>query len=118
VHCVEFDGVEFDHVEFDYVEFDHLHEPRYDRSVIPQHVRPLFWDIAVETFDPQAWPRYTIERVLEHGADDDVQWLRRIVTPEQIQGVLRTTRRLSPRSATFWALVFEVPASEVPALQK
>jgi len=81
--------------------------------VIPQHARLLFWDINVETFDPQAYPRYTIERVLEHGDEPDVAWLLRVVSTQQIQDVLRTTRRLSRRSASFWALVFGVPAGEL-----
>ena len=81
--------------------------------VIPQHARLLFWDINVETFDPQAYPRYTIERVLEHGDESDVAWLLGVVSRQQIQDVLRTTHRLSRRSATFWALVFGVPAAEL-----
>jgi hypothetical protein len=82
-------------------------------TVIPQHARLLFWDIDIETFDPQAYPRYTIERVLEHGDEPDVAWLLQIVSRQQIQDVLRTTRRLSRRSARFWALVFGVPAAEL-----
>ena len=81
--------------------------------MIPQHVRPLFWDVNLEHFDPAAHARYTIERVLEHGDEDDVAWLLRVFTKEQIKDVLRTDRRLSPRSANFWALVFDLPTREV-----
>ena len=85
--------------------------------MIPQHVRPLFWDANLEDFDPTAYPLYTIERVLEHGDEDDVAWLLRVFTKEQIHDVLRTDRRLSPRSANFWALVFDLPTREVAALR-
>jgi len=78
----------------------------------------LFWDVHVDRFDPTAHPRYTIERVLEHGEEEDVAWLTRVFTTEQIRDVLRTDRRLSPRSATFWALVFHLPSGEVAALQR
>ena len=88
------------------------------KPVIPKHLHSLFWDTNVDNFDPTAHPRYTIERMLERGEDEDVAWLLRTFTPEQIQDVLRTDRRLSPRSATFWALVFKVPAPEVAALQR
>lgn len=83
----------------------------------PGRLRSLFWDVDPDTFNPAAHPRYTIERVLEHGEDDDVAWLVRVFTREQIQDVLRTDSRLSLRSATFWALVFDVSAAEVAALQ-
>lgn len=86
--------------------------------MIPHHLRPLFWDTAPDTFDPTAHARYTIERVLEHGEEEDVAWLTRTFTREQIQDVLRTDRRLSARSANFWAIVFHLPTREVAALQR
>lgn len=86
--------------------------------MIPQHVRPLFWDTNIETFVPEEFPRYTIERVLEHGGEDHVAWLLQVFSRDQIREVLRTDHRLSPRSANFWALVFEVPAPEVAALHR
>lgn len=88
------------------------------KFVIPQHLRSLFWDVDLDRFDPVAHPRYTIERVLEHGEEEDVAWLTRTFLRHQIQVVLRSDHRLSPRSANFWALVFEVPAHEVAALQR
>lgn len=84
--------------------------------MIPQHLRSLFWDTNSDTFDPIAFPVYTIERVLEYGDEDDVVWLRRTFTREQIVDVLRSDRRLTPLSANFWALVFGVPAHDVAAL--
>lgn len=85
--------------------------------MIPKHFQSLFWDTNVESFDPAAYPRYTIERVLEHGDEADVAWLLRTFTKDQIQDVLRTDSHLSPRSANFWALVFNVPAADVAALR-
>ena len=84
--------------------------------MLPSHLSSLFWDTNLHDFDPVAHPRYTIERVLEYGDEPDVAWLTRVFTREQIQDVLRTDRRLSPRSATFWALVFDLPPGEVAAL--
>lgn len=82
------------------------------------HLQSLFWDVNVATFDPAAHPRYTIERVLEHGEDEDVAWLTGLFTTDEIRDVLRTDHRLSPRSANFWALVFKLPASDVAALHR
>lgn len=85
--------------------------------MVPQYLRPLFWDTNLEEFDPGAYPVYTIERVLEHGNEEAVAWLRRTFTEDQILEVLRTDRRLSPRSANFWALLFGLPPEEVAALR-
>jgi hypothetical protein len=82
----------------------------------PERLRALFWDTNIERFEPKAYPRYTIERVLEHGDEEAVAWLLRLFTRDEIRAALRDGRRLSPRSATFWALVFNVPIEDVAAL--
>ncbi len=84
--------------------------------MIPEDSRLLFWDTNLENFDPTAYPVYTIERVLEYGDEEEVAWMRRTFTPEQIVDVLRTDRHLTPLSANFWSLVFNLPAPEVAAL--
>lgn len=82
-----------------------------------QDLRLLFWDTNLEGFDPAAYPRYTIERVLEYGDEEAVAWMRRTFTEEQILDVLRTDRKLTRLSANFWALLFNVPVEEVRALR-
>ena len=84
--------------------------------MIPQPLRPLFWDIQPETFDPAAHPAYTIGRILEFGDRDAVRWLKETFTDDAIINVIRTDRRLSRRSANFWALVFGLPTEHVTAL--
>ena len=77
----------------------------------------MFWDANLDELDPTAYPFYAIERVLEYGGDEEaVGWMRRTFTDEQILDVLRTDRRLTPPSATFWAFIFGVRASDVAAL--
>lgn len=83
--------------------------------MVPKELQPLFWDTA-GAFDPVSYPDYTILRVLELGDDDAVAWLRRTFAEEEIRRVLRTERRLSPKSATFWALVYGIPEDQVAAL--
>jgi hypothetical protein len=75
--------------------------------MIPPHVQRLFWDTDIEHFDPSRHPRYTIERVLEHGDEDSVGWLLQVFTRDEIRAVLRGRHHLTPRSANFWTLVFQ-----------
>lgn len=84
--------------------------------MVPEPVNRLFWDVDPATFDPAAFPHYTIERVLELGDESAVAWLRSLFTPAVLAAVLRSSRRLSPRSANFWALVLRVPRDQVRAL--
>jgi hypothetical protein len=84
--------------------------------MIPSNLRTLFWDTNLDTFAPEAHPDYAIFRVLELGDEAAVAWLRKTFTEAEIRRVLSTERRLSEKSATFWALVYRVPSREVAAL--
>jgi hypothetical protein len=84
--------------------------------MIPQRLHPLFWDVNADSFSPESHPGYAILRVLEYGDQQAVSWLRQTFSEAQIREVIRSERRLSRKSAGFWALVYGIPANEVRAL--
>jgi hypothetical protein len=84
--------------------------------MVPVDLKPLFWDTNLETFTPEEHPDYPIFRVLEFGDESAVRWLRQTFSEAEIRRVLATERRPSPKSAAFWALVYDLPAGEVTAL--
>ena len=85
--------------------------------MIPQDLRPFFWDTNPDTFSPAAYPAYTIARILEYGDQKAIAWLEATFSEAQIVEVLRTERRLSRKSANFWALIYHIPLDEIAALQ-
>jgi len=85
--------------------------------MIPSQLQTLFWDTNLDNFKPEDYPDYTIFRVLECGNEEALAWLRKTFPESEILRVLRTERRLSRKSANFWALVFGVPFREVVALK-
>ena len=85
--------------------------------MIPPELTPFFWDIRTADFDPSSYPDYTIARLLEYGDEKAITWLRENFPETEIRRVLHTERRLTRRSANFWALVYGIPASEVAALE-
>lgn len=84
--------------------------------MIPRHLHTIFWDIDADAVDPAEWPEYAIFRVLEFGDDAAVTWMREHFSEAQIRSVLASERRLSAKSANFWALVYQMPFGEVAAL--
>jgi hypothetical protein len=84
--------------------------------MIPQYLHTLFWDTNLNNFSPTDYPEYTILRVLEYGDRDAVAWLRQTFSEAQIVKVLRTERRLSRKSANFWALIYGITPHDVAAL--
>jgi hypothetical protein len=85
--------------------------------MITKELQPLFWDTDTKTFDPISYPDYTIFRVLEYGDERALAWLRKNFGAVEIRRVINSERRLSAKSATFWALVYRVPSRNVAALR-
>jgi len=86
--------------------------------MIPRYLQILFWDTDLDTFQPEAYPDYTIFRILEFGDESAVAWLRQTFSESEIRRVLCAERRLSRKSATFWALVYGVPSDQIAALDQ
>lgn len=88
----------------------------YNLHVIPRHVRPLFWEIDADAFDPRSYPRYTIGRILEWGDERAYAWLKEVFSEAEIKDVILRERRLTRRTANFWSLIYGLPRDEVAAL--
>jgi uncharacterized protein DUF6922 len=86
--------------------------------MITKELQSLFWDTNTDTFDPIAYPDYTIFLVLEYGNERALVWLRENFGDNEIRRVISTERRLSAKAATFWALVYQIPARKVAALSR
>lgn len=84
--------------------------------MVPSNLQTLFWDTNLDTFNPAEYPDYTILRVLEYGDKAAVAWMRATFSEDAIRRVIRTERRLSPKSANFWALIYRIPRGDVAAL--
>jgi len=84
--------------------------------MIPQHLRPLFWEIDTDSLDLQKYLDYVIGRILEVGTDEAVSWMKATFQDDEIKKVVREDHRLSPKSATYWALLYEIPTAQVIAL--
>ena len=84
--------------------------------MIPNNLRPLFWDIKLDGFIPTSNPDYTIARILEYGDEHAVAWMRKTFSEKKIVEVIHNERRLSRRSARFWALIYRIPDEAVAAL--
>jgi hypothetical protein len=85
--------------------------------MIPKHLQPLFWDVNLANFNPAAYPDYTIARILELGDENAVTWMKGTFSEAEIRRVIAHERRLSRKSANFWALVYGIDPDEVAALR-
>ena len=62
--------------------------------MIPSSLQTLFWDTNLDTFKPEAYPDYTIFRVLEYGDEEAVKWMRQTFSEAEVRRVLCSEHRL------------------------
>jgi len=84
----------------------------------PQFLKKYFWDIDFTKFNVETHPKFVIERILEYGNDRAIVWMMKHFKKDEIIAVLTHLRGISPKSANFWAVVFNVSREKVICLQK
>ena len=87
-------------------------------SLLPDHFRAYFWDTRFTGRELLDWPEHTIERVLEYGQWKDIRFLREIVGDEAIRSVVKSSRRLSPRTVNLWTILLSISKRETSCFQK
>lgn len=72
------------------------------RSKIAQK---YFWDVDFETLERKTCNPFMVERILEYGDEEAIKWLKKKCSAAMIREVISSSRRLSPRSRSYWKLV-------------
>ena len=66
----------------------------------------LFWDTNPEWIDIKKNARYVIERILDFGRPDEVRWLFKTYSKEEIKRVMNLPRsQVTDKSKSLWTLL-------------
>jgi len=79
-----------------------------EKKAVPARFSALFWDADPRDIDVKQNARYIIERVLEVGGLDAVQWIQRMYSTSLIIDTCETSRKLSAKSKNFWEIWFGI----------
>lgn len=74
---------------------------------VPEVFHYLFWDTDTEKIDLKKNARYVIEKVLDMGGLDALQWIQRLYPTKLIVETLEMSRKITPKSKNFWAIWFK-----------
>jgi hypothetical protein len=76
-------------------------------KIIAEHLRPFFWETDLSKIDIEENKQYIIERILEFGDKDAVQWLFSFVSLFDIKSTLKNSKRITQKSKNFWSIFLE-----------
>lgn len=85
---------------------------------IPNFVKEYLWDVKVNDLDTKKHATFIIERVLEYGDEEAFGWLSKNFKKEKIKEILKKSKRISPKTGAFYALVFDMPKESLLCIQK
>ncbi len=83
------------------------------KRFMPEQFRPLFWDVDWDTLDIERNRDFIIERVLNMGDQLSVCWLCKEYSQIHILQVVKTSRRLSKKTARCWQNYFGLCEEEM-----
>ncbi len=84
--------------------------------MLPEELHKYFWEYEAQALDETGDRYQIIERILEYGDLEANRWVWHFYAREQIAEVVRTSRRLSKRTAILWQNLCEIPKEEVLCL--
>ena len=79
--------------------------------------KKLFWDTDIDKLDAEEDKFFIISRILENGDSPEIKWMRRNYDKSEIIDVLKNSRQISPKSANYWAIIYNYNG-DIRCLQK
>ena len=79
-----------------------------NRNERPKFRQSLFWDVDPETIDPEKNAKYIIERILEHGSDEEIRWMWSYYPHSLIKDRVENSRGvIHEKTKALWSLLLE-----------
>lgn len=90
-----------------------MNEKVSPRKTLPRYLKRYFWEVDFAQVQLPEREFYVIERLLEHGDDRAIRWLKQTFTPEAIGHVVKESRAISRRTANLWGLFLGIPREAI-----
>jgi len=87
-------------------------------KTLPQFLKKYFWDVDFSKLNKEIYALFIIERILEEGDEKATRWMRDNFDLTQIKNVLFNSKNLSPKSANYWQLIFNLKRDKILCLRK
>lgn len=84
---------------------------------LPVGFSKYFWDVNPLTLDCARYKTFIIERLLDYGDMDSLKWINEEYPEDDIREVVIHSRRISPKTANFFAMYYGIPKEDVLCLK-
>jgi hypothetical protein len=85
---------------------------------IPREFNKYFWDTDPDNLDIGNNKAYIIERLLELGDIEQLAWLNKAYSKEEIVKTIQKSRRISRKTGNFFSLYYGIPKGSLLCMKK
>ncbi len=76
-------------------------------------LKPIFWDIEIQNLDYENHKRYTIERILQYGLAEHINWMLKNFDKTDIIEAVKKSRTIDRRTANYWSIHLGINKDEI-----
>ena len=87
-------------------------------KALSKKLEKFFWDVPLTSLDVEKDAFFIIKRMLDRGGTNDIRWLLKTYSQDQIINVIKETRDLARPTGNFWADFLGINKKDIPCLQK
>jgi len=88
------------------------------QSNLPKNLNKYFWDTNTNNLSLDKNATYIIERLLELGDVDELEWINKNYSKEQILNTVQNSRRISPKTGNFFSLYYGIPKESLACMKR
>jgi len=81
-------------------------------------LKPIFWDTDIDKLDVMKYKKYTIERILQNGRMEHVNWMFKNFSDDEIIDAVKNSLIIDRRTANYWSLYYKINKNEVLCFSK
>ena len=88
------------------------------KTKLPDSFKLYFWDVNFSSLCLQDNPHFIVKRILDRGNTKALKWVLANCSEEIIKETVMKSKDMSPKTANFWADVYNLDRTKVLCLQK
>ena len=81
-------------------------------------LRPIFWDTDINKLDIMKYKKYTIERSLQYGRMEHVNWMFDNFSSDDIIDAVKQSLIIDRRTANYWSYFYNINKNEILCFSK
>jgi hypothetical protein len=90
----------------------------YDEHRREEFVKAAFVGVSIDEIDVAQHKKFIIERLLRFGRPAHIHWLTARYSAAEIAEVVKLSKSIDRRTATYWSLRLNIPHNEVICLNR